>query len=106
LEQRRITLKKGQSRTFKLGGLGAAGYIWKPTTEGPIDIVTIESKPTEATPSSTPKDATPTTSSINEIFAIQALRPGKTKVKLQLHRPWEKDKPPLREIILEIRVSE
>lgn len=105
MEVYKIHLQRGETHRCELGGLGAAGYIWDYKIEGPLDVATI-SREQPAPPPPPPVGAAPRTFSVNEMFVIKALKPGETQIRFCLRRPFERDEPPLRELLLEMSVSE
>jgi hypothetical protein len=101
-----IKLRPGDTHRLKLGGLGSAGYAWEYAIEGKAGIVavTVESIPSPCYPK--PGGPPPDSYSIDQLLIITALTPGVAKVRVSLRRPWERDKPPLREICMDIVVSQ
>jgi hypothetical protein len=99
LEAHEIALKPGESYRLELGGLGSAGYMWGHEVAGGADVVavTIETM--------APPVAPPTRSfSTEHALLLKGLKPGSAAVVLSLRRPFEKNKPPLREIRLQVTV--
>lgn len=106
LETHEINLRVGDTHKSQIGGLGSAGYGWDYAVEGDPDIVTvsIESLPPPLPPP--PGGTPPDTYSAEQLVVITAEAPGEATVRLLLRRPWEHDKPALREIRFEISISQ
>lgn len=105
MEAHKINLRVGETHELELGGLGSAGYVWEHQIDGLADVASVSKKPV-APPPPPPIGTIPKTTSVSEIFIIKALRSGETKIRFRLRRPWERDGPPLKDLILEISVSE
>jgi len=99
LEVSNLVMLTGSTHKQTLNGLGTAGYIWSLMMDGDTDIISV-SHTTEKTPIGT----IPSAYDNNDIFKIIALKPGKVRVRFFLHRPWEHEKPPLREVIIDVSV--
>jgi len=104
LEAHKINLRPGNTHQLKLGGLGSAGYTWEYAIEAEAGIVALsmESLPPPVCPQ--PGGPAPDSYSIERLLIITALTPGVARVRLSLRRPWERGKPPLREMCMEITV--
>jgi predicted secreted protein len=97
-----IELGVGQCYGLCLRGHGTAGYIWTHKIEAEREkIIEVEEKPTSIKDSQTSK---PATYSVDRVFTIRAISSGKAKIHFTESRPWEKDKPPLNEHIIEVSV--
>jgi predicted secreted protein len=105
LEARRINLKVGETYQLKLEGLSGAGYTWEYFIEGPQGIINISREKLGVPPELPPGGPPPDSFEREDLFTITAMEPGIIQVRLFLHRPWERDKPPLRELCLKILVS-
>ena len=103
MEAHEIALKPGESDRLELGGLGSAGYMWSYEVAGEPDAVavTIEA----AAPPAAPPGAPPRSFSARNSLVITGLKPGSATIILSLRRPFEKNKPPLREIRVQATVS-
>jgi hypothetical protein len=88
----------------KLGGLGSAGYVWAFVVEGEAGVVAVSMASSPPPPHDEPGGPAPDSYSAERTLAITALKPGAAGVRLSLSRPWERDKPPLRELYLGITV--
>jgi len=106
LEALRIGLKKGETYRRELEGLGSAGYAWEHSIEGAAGVVSVSIEFLGTPPKPPPGDPPPPTYSRKELFIITALRAGESRVRLIQRRPWERDKSPLHEIILNVSVTE
>ncbi len=103
-----LRLKVGEEHRIKLEGLGSAGYDWDLTLVGPEDLirwslepVASESLDQVASRGSLPPDNV----SLDKMLIINALQPGHIKLILRQRRPWERDRPPLKEIILDLQIT-
>jgi len=100
-----INLRIGQKYVLRLKGLGSAGYTWNYNVDGNDKVVSISremaGRPTTAPAGGPPPD----TYSLDYLFTIQAHEPGRVLIHFFQHRLWEKDKPPLKEHVLEIHVD-
>jgi predicted secreted protein len=101
----RITLKEGQTFVLRLQGLGSAGYTWNYSVDENDKVVSVSRAmaggPTRAPAGGPPPDAY----SLDDLFTIQALQPGRVLIRFFQQRSWEKDRPPLKEYALEIQVD-
>jgi predicted secreted protein len=101
----KVNLQVGDTYQLKLDGPGGTGYVWEYVTEG-SEIIGVSIQQLGEPPRHQRGGPIPDTYSLDELFSLTALKPGTTKVRLTLLRPWERDKPPLKELYLEIAVSE
>ena len=99
-----IILKVGESYTLRLQGLGAAGYVWEYSMEGTEKIVAVLAGASEEFTEAVNAESPAPGHSSDEFFTLQAIKPGHAAVRFAQRRPWEKNKPPLKEHILEIEV--
>ena len=99
MEAYKLTLHTGSVHSRTLSGLGSAGYDWDFAIEGPRDILSVSEE--TITPANI---SLPATFDNDHIFTIKALKQGKARVRLYLHRSWEHNKPPLEEIIIDVLV--
>ena len=104
LEAHEIKLRPGETHQLKLGGLGSAGYAWECEMGGEAGIVEVSTESLPSPPRPQPGGPAPDSYSIKRVLIITALTPGVASVRLSLRRPWERDKPPLREVRMEITV--
>jgi predicted secreted protein len=104
LEALSIVLRPGDQHRLYLGGLGSAGYAWETEITGQAGIVQLALEPLALPSLPSPGGPPPATFSVEFILVITAQAPGAVEVRACLRRPWEKDKPPLRELRLEISV--
>jgi hypothetical protein len=105
LETHNVSLRPGEIYRFELGGLGSAGYIWGYEIYGDPGIFTISLEPYNIPPSPPPGNLPPSSFSAGIAAIITARESGITTIRFFLHRPWERDKPPLRELSLKIEVT-
>lgn len=89
-------LKVGGIRGVTLRGLGAAGYSWVSSIEGPAGVIDVRPKPMQSSAPEPPAGGPPPpSSSVAERFEIAGLAPGRVRVRFALRRPWEQDREPL-----------
>ena len=100
----RIQLKVGEMRTLRLPGRGAVGYAWEHHIAGSDQALSVTQEGVREKPPGEVDDRTPSSYSADILFTIHALEPGQATLHLQLRRPWEKDRPPLRTHTLEITI--
>lgn len=98
----KIELKAGEKYTFRLKGLGAAGYNWEYTIEEPKKVVSVSLEFVDDGKKTVPL---PPGYSLDVLITIQALEPGHATIRFAQRRSWEKGKPPLNEHVLEISVK-
>jgi hypothetical protein len=101
-----LELKVGEIHEFELRGLGSAGYSWEPSLEGPEGVVEIRrtaSGPLLDRPP--PGGPAPVSGSLPEAFQVEAVGPGRARVRFALRRSWEPDEPPLEETALDVIVT-
>ena len=99
----KIELQVGEKYTFSLKGLGAAGYIWEYGIEQTNKVVSVSSEFVEDGKRTGPL---PPGYSLDVFITIQALETGHATIHLAQRRSWEKDKPPLKEHVIEILVKD
>jgi predicted secreted protein len=104
LEALSIVLQTGDQHRLYLGGLGSAGYSWETDIIGQAGIVQLLLEPLSLPPSPPPGAPSPATFSVEFMLVITAQAPGTTEVRARLRRPWEKNRPPMRELRLDISV--
>lgn len=100
-----IRLSVGEHWQFHLPGLGAAGYQWSWELEGDQDIVAVTIMPLLPEISSVRGNGTPEAGSYQECLDIYARHSGSALLRLAQQRPWERNKPPLREYQLRVTVE-
>lgn len=98
----KIELKVGEKYTFRLKGLGAAGYNWEYNIEEIEKVVSVSLDFVDDGKKTGPL---PPGYSLDVLAAIEALVPGHATIHLAQRRSWEKDKPPVKEHVLEIFVK-
>jgi predicted secreted protein len=99
-----ITLKVGQSYTIELPGRGSAGYAWQVSMAeaDAQSLVNIKHRTSSPPPLATAGGSPPSSYSLNDIFEVQGLAPGKVTIKLTLCRSWEQDTPPAESVTLNV----
>lgn len=104
LEASSVHLRVGETHRLRLPGLGSAGYGWEMSVEGDGEAVGVSK---EFLPPPLPTGGPlPAGYSRDEEVVITALAPGTATVRLVQRRSWEGEKPPLKELLLEVRVTE
>ena len=101
-----IVIRPGGTHRVTLGGLGSAGYLWEFEIEGPPGVIAVHPDFSTQKDSMHINPSTLQTSSVEHLFTIDALRPGKAEVRFLLRRPWQKDTPPVRTIAVHVTVAE
>jgi predicted secreted protein len=100
-----VTLRVGETYVLRLKGLGAAGYVWQYSLNGPGDMVSLSLEVAGPESGSDDAGAIIPGSSRDVQAKLQALRPGHVTIDFALRRPWELAKPPLQEHRLEVYVE-
>jgi predicted secreted protein len=100
-----INLTVEESYSLQLEELGNAGYSWNYSVEEGADIIDISQQSLSAPPVTQAGNSMPDTFEAKIVFTIKAIKPGTARVRFFLHRVWEKYKPPLKEQLLKIEVS-
>lgn len=106
LETSKVTVQVGQVHRVTLGGLSGAGYTWSYTIEGPPSVVSVSVEMTQAPAMPPPGGPPPDSFSRDYIYAITGLKPGRATVRFTLAQEWEHDKPPLREMVVDVSVGQ
>lgn len=105
MEAHDVALKPGGIYRLEIGGLGSAGYDWSYEVTGAAHIVRV-TLDALAVPPPPPSGATlPHSFSVPYALSVVALKQGSATIHLSLQRPWEKQKPPLREISVRVTVG-
>jgi predicted secreted protein len=95
-----VNLRVGERHPVRLGGLGTAGYRWEPRAEGDEGVATV----TDAGVAQPANRRIGT--SADELFSIEAVGPGVTRVRFTQRRPFEPDDvPAANEHVIEVRVT-
>jgi len=101
---KRITLRVGDMNTVRLPGLGTAGYAWTHEVIENSALIKV----------STGRGGLPQTgeaamkivgASVDELIYIQALRAGRSRIRLIQRGPGKSDQPPSQEHILEVDIK-
>jgi predicted secreted protein len=95
-----VTLRVGEEHPVRLAGLGTAGYRWAPLVEGDEGVAEVSEAGVAR-----PANARIGTSA-DELFTIEAVSPGVTRVRFVQRRPFEPDDVPAAdEHVVEVRVT-
>jgi predicted secreted protein len=96
-----VNLRVGEQHPVRLAGLGTAGYRWEPRAEGDEGIAAV----TDAGFAQPANRRIGT--SADELFTIEAVSPGVTRVRFAQRRPFEPDDvPAVNEHVIEVRVTQ
>jgi predicted secreted protein len=101
---KRITLRVGEIKTVRLPGLGTTGYAWTHEVfenSGLIEVSTGSS----ASPKTGEAALQISGASVDELIYIKAQRAGRSRIRFIKRRPWETDKPPAGDHILEVDIK-
>ncbi len=98
----KLELKAGEIYTFRLKGLGAAGFNWEYDTEETGKVVSVSLELINDRKKTGPL---PPGYSLDVLATIHSIEPGHATVHLIQRRSWEKNKPPLKEYVIEIIVK-
>ncbi len=106
MEASSVTLRVGETHNLRLQGLGSAGYGWEVSIDGDGGAVWV-SKEVLDTPGHPPAGGPPPSGySRDEALSITAVALGRATIHLVQRRSWEREKPPLNELVLEVHVVE
>ena len=98
-----ISLRPGETYTLPLQGRGSSGYSWSYTFMGDQNAVELRIEGAREPPHP-PRDR-PAAGSAPEQLVITAVSPGRVTIELVQRRSWEKDKPPLMKLTVEVSVQ-
>jgi len=99
-----LTLEVGETYSVTLPGLATAGYQWTyEITQSGDSMVAVAAVPSEAGNHESAQPAIG--SSRNEVFEIQALRPGQVMLWFRQGRSWERDQQPIKEYRIEVVIQ-
>lgn len=98
----KIELRVGEKYTFRLKGLGAAGFNWEYNIEGTGKVVSVS---LELVNDGRKTGSLPPGYSLDVLTTIHALESGRATVHLTQRRSWEKNKLPIKEHVIEIFVK-
>ena len=101
---KKITLRVNEIKTVRLPGLGTTGYAWTHEVFANSGLIEV----------STGSGASPegeavlqiSGASVDELIYIKALRAGHSRIRFIKRRPWEIDKPPALDHILEVDIKD
>jgi len=100
---KRITLRVGDMNTVRLPGLGAAGYTW--THEVIENSALIQVSTGQGALQTGEAGMLIAGASVDELIYIQALRAGRSRIRLIQRGPGKSDQPPSQEHILEVDIK-
>ena len=89
-----------------LGGLGSAGYRWEFEVYGSPGVVAVHPDFPAQQNQAPMNPSVLQTTSVEHLFTIEALKPGKAEVRFLLRRPWQKDVSPVRTETIRVTVTE
>jgi len=94
-------LKVGAEFEVRLRGMGTSGYRWDFVIEEGSGLVDVR-RVARAKP---PEGQFPTGQSVDQLFVVDGLSPGRARVRFTLQRPWQVGKvPPIEERVLEVTI--
>lgn len=73
----KIELKVGESYTLRLKGMGSAGYTWEYAVNGDTRAINVLHETVGERPEAPPGGPPPDNYSLDHLFTIQALVPGR-----------------------------
>lgn len=81
-----LQLRVGEERALRLPGRGTAGYGWLPELGGEIGVLSVAhgAAPLDAAASDPPRSG-----SVDEVFVLRGLSPGRAILHLELRRRWD-----------------
>ncbi len=99
-----IHLKAGEEYQLRLPWPGSVGYRWDFALEEGSNVVDVARLSAEKP--SGEGDLIPRTSSVDALFSIRALAPGRARVHFVLQSPWIIGKvPPSQEHVLDVTIQ-
>ncbi len=104
-KETRVTVKAAEQFSLKIESNPTTGYSWWPQTpkeECPL-LELKEKKVVE--PGDEPGKQKLLGAPTYEVFTYEGLKPGQTILELQYRRPWEKEVPPLKTLIIHVTVE-
>lgn len=105
MERHEVVLPVHGVFRLDIGGLGSAGYAWSHDTRGEPGVLAVALEAQSAPATATPGGLPPDSSSVRYVLVLTAQAPGEATVHVTLRRPWERQKPPLREVAVHVTVS-
>ncbi|AJE04809.1 hypothetical protein GPICK_04310 [Geobacter pickeringii] len=100
-----MRLAVGETHRLRLTGRGSAGYGWEMSVTGDGEAVRVTKEFLPLPPTLPTGGPLPPGYSRDEEVVITALAPGTATVRLVQRRAWEREKPPLKELLLGVRVT-
>jgi predicted secreted protein len=99
-----IKLKPGEEHSFTVDQFASGGYRWDYTVVQSGDVIEVKQESVAETQASQQPGSIPKTFENKLKYTIKALKPGIAHAKFFLHRVFDKDKPPLKEILIDVEV--
>jgi len=100
-----LELRVGDVHRLELPGRGSAGYSWQTDVDGPEGVLEIRRGSSGPPPSADPGGPPPSSGSLPEVLELVAAGVGRVRLRLELRRSWEHDRPPLDEQVYDVLVS-
>jgi len=94
-----LQLRVGDTFELRLPGRGSAGYGWIFHASGALETLSVSHSTVAPAPAGPPR-----TGSADEVFTLQAVKPGRVELHFELRRSWEKNVPAAQERFYEIEV--
>jgi len=95
----KLSLRVGELEKIRLPGLGTVGYDWDVSVEGAPEAVTVEHS------TATDEPPGPPGQSVDHVFTLKGLEPGRATVHFEQRRPWEREAPPRDSHDVEVEVT-
>lgn len=94
-----ITVRVGEERVLHLPSASGAGYGWSVYVEGDADAVRVTELDAD-------RAGRPPGESAEHVFRLSPIRPGRTILRFEQRRPWERDAPARETREVEVTVSD
>jgi predicted secreted protein len=94
-----VELRVGEKTAIRLPGRAMSGYRWTAHVSGDAVTVSVSPAPREEI------DGRPPGAGADEIATVEALRPGRATVTLELRRSWENTPQPQDRRTFEVTVA-
>jgi predicted secreted protein len=99
-----IKLKIGEEHSFTVDQFASGGYRWDYTIVQSGDVIEVKQESLTESPVSQQPDSIPKTFESKLKYTIKAVKPGIAHAKFFLHRAFDKNKPPMKEILIDVEV--
>jgi predicted secreted protein len=99
-----IKLKPGEEHSFTVDQFASGGYRWDYTIVQSGDVIEVKQESVAETQASQQPGSIPKTFENKLKYTIKAVKPGIAHAKFFLHRVFDKDKPPLKEVLIDVEV--